>query len=92
MKHYKNARLQTALKFVESWCDPDNEIVKVLLNQLRKEVKAINDKKKAKCAREMATQKEKNEKIMKLVCTEGVFTIRELMDAGKSLFNQQVKS
>ena len=97
LRHYKNARLQTLLKFVESWCDPDNEIVKVLLSQLRKEVKAINDKKKARHARDMATarrkgEKGKKEKIMKLVCTEGTFTLRELMDAGKSLFNQQVKS
>ena len=94
MKQYRDARTQTALKFVERWCSPDNEFVKILLKQLKSEVKTVNDRKNAKAAKlRRARQTDSGmDKTRKLVVAEGEYTLRDLMEAGKKLFNQQVRS
>ena len=92
LRYYKEARLRTALKFVEHWCNPENEFAKVLLKQLKSRVKEVNDKKEANYAKARARRKAKSEKTRKFVCVEGEFSLHGLFEAGKNIFDQQVKS
>jgi hypothetical protein len=90
---HKAYQRQTALFYAESWLNSENVVVKKLLNNLRNQVNAHDEKKKNHQKKGIEERRKRRAKAKsEKRYAGGLYTMSELKEAGKALFMQKARS